>query len=432
MASLSYDESGWRLRFYLDKTPKTLRLGKASKKDATTAAHMIERLIAARRLGATPDSQTIAWLARIGDDLHARLARLGLVEPRRNETLGAFLERWLQSRQGYKASSQTVWRQVTCDLRRFFGDDCPLKGINQERAEAFRQHLINRRLRDTTIQKRLQHCRTIFKAALRDGLIQSNPFEYVRHRGGNVAERRTYVTREEALRVIEHCPDIYWQLLVALARFAGLRTPSESLSLRWADIDWADGRMYVHEPKVEHHPGRGLRAVPLFPDVRVWLERAWEMAPEGAEYVFPEDMRKRAMGPEGWRNANLRTRMAKIVRRAGLQPWPRLFHSLRASCETDLVRQFPLPVVAKWLGNTSMIALRHYVDVTDEHFRQAADMAKSPAIIPAINPAMQTPATTGTEEKHTSKTPVFTALFTTLLPSANTLLEDRGFEPLTS
>jgi hypothetical protein len=30
-------------------------------------------------------------------------------------------------------------------------------------------------------------------------------------------------------RVIEACPNAYWRLLVALARFAGLRTPSESL-----------------------------------------------------------------------------------------------------------------------------------------------------------------------------------------------------------
>ena len=61
-------------------------------------------------------------------------------------------------------------------------------------------------------------------------------------------------------------------------------------------------------------------------------------------------------------------KMAKVE----LKPWPRLWHNLRASCETDLVQRYPLPVVAKWLGNTSVIAMRHYVDVTDEVFRQAA------------------------------------------------------------
>lgn len=54
----------------------------------------------------------------------------------------------------------------------------------------------------------------------------------------------------------------------------------------------------------------------------------------------------------GWANANLLTTLKKIIRRAALEPWTRLWHSMRANCETDLARQFPLAVVAKWLGNT--------------------------------------------------------------------------------
>src|SRR5262249_821553 len=71
----------------------------------------------------------------------------------------------------------------------------------------------------------------------------------------------------------------------------------------------------------------------------------------------------------------------KIIRRAGLEPWPRLWHSMRASCETDLARQFPLAVVAKWLGNTQAVAMRHYVDVTDADFERAvgAEVAQNTA-----------------------------------------------------
>jgi hypothetical protein len=35
------------------------------------------------------------------------------------------------------------------------------------------------------------------------------------------------------------------------------------------------------------------------------------------------------MGKAGWMNANLRTTFEKVVERAGLTPWPRLFHNLR-------------------------------------------------------------------------------------------------------
>ena len=38
---------------------------------------------------------------------------------------------------------------------------------------------------------------------------------------------------------------------------------------------------------------------------------------------------------------------------------------------TFYTREFPLAVVAKWLGNTQAVAMRHYVDVTDSDFERA-------------------------------------------------------------
>jgi hypothetical protein len=60
------------------------------------------------------------------------------------------------------------------------------------------------------------------------------------------------------------------------------------------------------------------------------------------------------------------------VKRAGLQSWPRLFHAMRASRETELAKQCPIHVVTAWLGNTPRIALKHYLQVTDADFEQAA------------------------------------------------------------
>jgi hypothetical protein len=76
---------------------------------------------------------------------------------------------------------------------------------------------------------------------------------------------------------------------------------------------------------------------------------------------------------------NLRTTFARIVRRAGLEPWPRLFRALRASCESDLAREYPITTVCRWIGNTVAIAARHYVQVTDDDFRRASGVAKNGA-----------------------------------------------------
>jgi len=49
----------------------------------------------------------------------------------------------------------------------------------------------------------------------------------------------------------------------------------------------------------------------------------------------------------------------------------RSMNSSFSSCESDLARELPLAVVAKWMGNTQAVALRHYVDVTDADFERA-------------------------------------------------------------
>ena len=112
---------------------------------------------------------------------------------------------------------------------------------------------------------------------------------------------------------------------------------------------------------------KAYRAISLFPELRPYLEKAFEMAPDGAEFVVDARFRKGALGPAGWLDSNLRTTCLKIIRRAGLQPWPRVFQNLRASRETELVETYPVG----WLGNTSKVAMQHYLMTTDEHIDAA-------------------------------------------------------------
>ncbi|MEI7702803.1 MAG: hypothetical protein WCK86_23605 [Planctomycetia bacterium] len=76
-----------------------------------------------------------------------------------------------------------------------------------------------------------------------------------------------------------------WQVILELSRYAGLRTPSKTLSLRWDDIDWEMSRMSIPEPKVEHHEGRGIRSCPIFPELRPLLDEAFEIFGDTSEYV---------------------------------------------------------------------------------------------------------------------------------------------------
>ncbi len=131
--------------------------------------------------------------------------------------------------------------------------------------------------------------------------------------------------------------------------------------------------MTVTSPRNECH-GRPTRQVPLFKELRPYLEAAWDAAPDGAVYVLPERYRNAANKPTGWRNCNLRTQFERIVERAGLEKWPRLFHAMRSSCESDLVKRHPLHIAARWLGNSPRIAEKHYLITSNADFDEASGM----------------------------------------------------------
>jgi len=65
---------------------------------------------------------------------------------------------------------------------------------------------------------------------------------------------------------------------------------------------------------------------------------------------------------DGYRNPsqNLRTQLEKMIRPAGLEPWPKLWQNLWASRETELMEQFPAHVVVAWPGHTQHVAQKHY------------------------------------------------------------------------
>ncbi|MBA3272726.1 MAG: integrase, partial [Chthoniobacterales bacterium] len=119
-----------------------------------------------------------------------------------------------------------------------------------------------------------------------------------------------------------------------------------------------------------HHAGGDCRYVPIFPELREHLLKVYEEAPEGSEYVIT---RYRC------RNCNLRTQLLRIIKRAGVKPWPRMFHNLRSTRQTELTAEWPMQDVCAWLGNTQDVAMNHYLQITDDNFTRAAKAAHNAA-----------------------------------------------------
>jgi integrase len=437
MASIVHDPNGKKRIVFTsaDGVRKAVRMGKASERLAENLKYRIEQLVESIKYRRPWDAELALWVEDQKPPLAGKLAAVGLIPPPKEKSLsqlGVFLSIYMEGRTDLKPATKIVQGQVIRDLKEFFGEARDVLSILPGDADDFKQWLIGRKLASTTVHKRLQVARSLFRAMCRRKMIQENPFEGVKATASGIADRQRFVTREEIDRVLEACPDQDWQMILVLARYGGLRSPSETLSLRWEDIDWAANRIVVQSPKTEHHAGKAYRVIPLFPELRPYLERAFEAAPDGAEFVVHARFRKGAMGPAGWLNSNLRTTCLKIIRRAGLQPWPRVFQNLRASRETELVEVYPVHVVTAWLGNTPKVAMRHYLMTTDEHFDAAVRGEEKVA----RNAAQYTSETveigrqvTGLENE---KAPVLPGLSSNCSLLRNAVVAGTGFEPATS
>ena len=78
---------------------------------------------------------------------------------------------------------------------------------------------------------------------------------------------------------------------------------------------------------------------------------------------------------------------------------------MRASRETELAGEYPLHVVTAWLGNTPRIALKHYLQVTDEDFRRASQGGAQSGARLAQNAAQHPHAGNRNEQQETKQAP---------------------------
>lgn len=434
MASL-IDDGGnlWRVQY----TPadggkrQTLRTGNMKPREAQRFADKVEALVSAKRQGRPIDDSTAAWVDELTGTLRQRLEAKGLVKPQAKPgemKLGPALDKWIET-MSVKPASLIFYGQVRRDLLAFFGKDRDIATIGPEQADEWRtwytQKTIGRTGRPlsvATISRRVVACRHFFKTLVRWKMVIENPFAEVKTGSQKNKSRAYFITREMTDKVFAECPDAEWRLIVALSRYGGLRCPSEHVLLRWQDINWEKGRILIHSPKTEQYAGQETRWLPLFPELKPFLMECFEQAAEGAEYVI---VKRRSA------KVNLRTQLQRIITRAGLTPWPRLFHNLRATRQTELTEDFPSHVVSEWLGNSEDVAADHYLQVTDQHFERAAAAPAQAAHnaaqrdLETVQKAVQVATPTN------AKTTVLPVVAPVCTSSQSVKVFPRGLEPLT-
>jgi len=193
--------------------------------------------------------------------------------------------------------------------------------------------------------------RPIFSWAVKEGLLETNPFKNCRL--FRVPKHRIRVYEDwEVAAMLEACPNVMWKALIALARTSGLRR-GEILNLNVSDIDFNAKLVYVSAKKetLQTWPWQPkdyeVRTLPLADVASRLLTELINELPEGQPYFFltpkryKTQLQKHLNGGLSHRqqqtpSEHFTVPFNRIRRKAGVKTGT--FHDLRRTWVTFLLR----------------------------------------------------------------------------------------------
>lgn len=317
--------------WWIDRSGQRKRRSLGSKADlserqAKEAAALIQAEVNASDRGSMPERLTLSkWREEF------MVLRAGELKPRTRELYGMSFDL----------------------LEKHLGPQRRLASLTPADAARWRAWLVDDRgLSPATVAGHVRHAKHLLAWAVKMGHLRTNPLGLLKG-SAPVRGAKAYVDMVTFGRLVATAPDAHWRRALALCRLAGLRY-GEMQRLHREDIS---GSVLTIRPDggVDGTKQR-YRLVPITPELAPYLEGI------GGGQVclgMPADVRLA-------HNALL-----SIIRKAGVQRYPKPFHSLRASCESDWLTRFPVMDVCRWLGHDPSVAMRHYQETTPETWARA-------------------------------------------------------------
>lgn len=401
----------WQKQFTLpDGRRTTLRLGLLSISAANEISGHIDHLLEAAKHGTRIDAETHAWLRSTDRELVEKLHGYGLCPRYTNPSVAEFTQAYIDSK-ALKSAPRTVTAlsQSRSALVAYLGTDKRMDSVSAHDAMEFYDYLLTKSgqaskgVGENTAKGMFSKVRQMFNGALERDVIGKNPFKLASLSVSVGAAKKEYVPESTIMEAVEYCTTDEWKLLLVFGRFVGLRIPSEIDKLTWADINWEKNTMLIHSPKTERR-GKPSRLVPLFPEIRPFLEKQFAVASESTEVG---KLRESHVFPKLRKHTNVATTAKKFVKAAGFVPWDKFWNALRASRETDLMDLVGLRRACQWIGNTPKVAMTNYAlmkssDYIDAGSTETKSDAKSDAALPR---------TGGIGEEQPPKDPCFARVF---------------------
>ena len=340
---------------------------------------------------------------RIESDLNARPAA---AEGKTLPCLGRFLVSYLRARTDIAPSTMKMHRATCRYLLASLGWRKPLESITTDDAANFRSKLARgslsgarrigkftrwleeRTLSDAAVAKEVRNAKTIFSHAVTrwgDDFGLRNPFRSQSGKAPPVDKDWRYVTASDLAALLASCRNDGWRVFLCLQRIQAFRR-GEALALRVRHLQHVGkagsvgygavsipiyGVITIPGQTVAVKTGKGRQLPILRQDLADALLRLTDGANANA-YVIPEEQVSRN---------NVRARMFKVIRDAGLTRWPDLFQVLRRNAETDMANiGLPQYVVSEWVGHEIRTSVQYYLPDALGRSAQSDNQASENAI----------------------------------------------------
>jgi integrase len=367
MSSLTYYNStrtGWQLQAYSPRSAgkrHSIWLGELPEREARKIKLQIDALCESLKLGTPIPGETLRWLESLSPQLRVKLAPLLGAAKTVDDAATEFLD-WSGSQRA--ASTTTAKQSIIRLLVRQFGHR-QLRSLSPAEVDAWLDGL---NVAASTLATRANQLTSFFSWCRKQGWLEE--FRLATAKTICVGKKDFLGNDMLQLWIDQFRDDPQMHCALAFARWYGARIPSELLTLTRGSIDWEQSRVTIVDRKRSKRTSRGppldvVRIAPLFPEWVPYVERVWRLSTHPSDPLLP--------GIDSGGAFVERCRRAREA--AGLEEWPRLFTSVRATRETELITRFGLTAACAWIGNSAATAQRNYAQVPDDVWKEASGCA---------------------------------------------------------
>jgi len=343
MSSLTYEtgsRTGFRLRVYTAAGRRSIWLGRIGEADANATRAHVEQLLESQTSDLPVPRQTQNWLDRASPDLRSKLAPImGLFK-----TAGVAVDEFVdeKSRSVEQSSLLTIVNSLDAIIDAF--GHSLVQSVDSEALRSIHDGLS---ICDSTKAKIAKHWKQFFEWCVTKRYIAENPAADFSTTVG-VADK-PFVEADLVHRVLAGCSDADLRAVVALSRWGGIRIPSELYPIVPSDI--RRERIRINDAK-----RHSIREIPIFPELRRYLPLPFELHKSQLLELSP---------------SGITSRFKRLLKMQSIPSWPSLWHSMRATRETELILRFGITTACLWIGNSPAVAAKHYAQVTPEDWQLA-------------------------------------------------------------